>query len=182
VAGPAPRFGWVLDQLALRGTERVVEVGCGHGIAAGLVVDVLEAAPGFLDLPADQRGRYLGVDRSEKMIAASATRNAAAVDRGTAAFVAADVGDAPVERGSVDVVLAWRVAGLAEPAALGAVLSWLGPGGTVVLAFDDPDPARAAATAARARRSADAIGATVGAARSVELPTGAVTALWLSPT
>lgn len=60
--GASPRFTWVVSGLALAGSERVVEVGCGHGIAASLLIDALAAAGGT--------GTYLGIDRSVEAVGA----------------------------------------------------------------------------------------------------------------
>ena len=105
--------------------DRLVEVGCGHGVAATLVLDRLVT------------GTYTGIDRSAAMIAAAARRNAAAVTAGRASFVEAAVEDltlAPFDR-----LFAARVAALVRPAGLDAMWRLLVPGGWLLLAFDAPD-------------------------------------------
>lgn len=58
--------------------DRVLELGCGHGVAASLVCDALGGA-----------GRYVGIDRSPKMIDAASSRNAEHVASGLAEFICA---------------------------------------------------------------------------------------------
>ncbi|QTG81264.1 class I SAM-dependent methyltransferase [Arthrobacter crystallopoietes] len=61
-----------VEMLALRPEQAVLEIGGGTGAAASLICAQLKT------------GRYLGIDRSEKAVAASRQRLAGFVDRGTA--------------------------------------------------------------------------------------------------
>jgi SAM-dependent methyltransferase len=129
---PAPasdRLTWVVDQLDVQPDVRVLEVGCGHGVAATVVLERLGAAG---------CGRYVGIDRSPKMVAASDQRNAAAVADGRARFVCASLGAADLGGDRFDRVFAARVAAMATPAALGWAAGLLAPGGTLLLAVDSP--------------------------------------------
>jgi trans-aconitate methyltransferase len=60
----APRFPWTIAALPLQPDHHVMEVGCGHGIAVGLIGERLTT------------GTITGVDRSAKMIDAASKRNA----------------------------------------------------------------------------------------------------------
>ena len=60
---PSERFVWAVDTLALDPADRVLEVGCGHGVAVSLVCERLTS------------GRITAIDRSKKMIEMAARRN-----------------------------------------------------------------------------------------------------------
>jgi len=64
------RNRWTVDLLALSGDERVLEIGCGPGVALELC---LSAAVGV---------HAVGIDHSALMIAKAAKRNRAAVKSG----------------------------------------------------------------------------------------------------
>src|SRR5215211_7786601 len=73
MAGKASeRFLWAVDTLQVRPTDRVLEVGCGHGVAVSLVCERLTT------------GTITAIDRSPKMIEMATRRNREHVDAGTA--------------------------------------------------------------------------------------------------
>jgi ubiquinone/menaquinone biosynthesis C-methylase UbiE len=114
------RLRAVVDSLGLRPGERVLEIGCGHGVAASLIVE---------------RGHsYVGVDRSEKMVAAARRRNP------STEFVIGELETLELGDHRFDVVLAIRV-GLfhRDPERAHALAArWLAPGGRIHAAFDQP--------------------------------------------
>jgi ubiquinone/menaquinone biosynthesis C-methylase UbiE len=126
----------VVEQLDIRPDDHVLEIGCGHGVAATLVCERL------------QGGRLTAVDRSPKMIEAATRRNTAYVAAGTAEFLVASLEDLDLGDRRFDKVFAVRV-GLfhRDPErARGMVARWLAPGGAVFAFFDSPprrDPAGA---------------------------------------
>jgi ubiquinone/menaquinone biosynthesis C-methylase UbiE len=129
------RLRSVVEQLDIRPDERVLEIGCGHGVAATLVCERLGG------------GRLTAVDRSPKMIEAATRRNAAYVAAGTAEFLVASLEDLDLGDRRFDKVFAVRV-GLFhhDPERARAIVErWLAPGGAVFAFFDSPsrrDPAR----------------------------------------
>jgi ubiquinone/menaquinone biosynthesis C-methylase UbiE len=122
----------VVEHLDIRPDDRVLEIGCGHGVAATLVCERLE-------------GGYLtAVDRSEKMIEAAKRRNAAYVEAGRAEFLVADLEDLDLGGRRFDKIFAVRV-GLfhREPdRAHSLVERWLALGGVVFAFFDPPSDRR----------------------------------------
>jgi hypothetical protein len=42
-AKEAERFGWALETLAIAPTDRILEIGCAHGVAVSLVCERLES-------------------------------------------------------------------------------------------------------------------------------------------
>ena len=122
------RLRTVVEQLDIQPDDRVLEIGCGHGVAATFVCERLDG------------GRLTAVDRSPKMIEAAIRRNAAFVESGTAEFLVARLEDLDLGNRVFDKIFAVRV-GLfhREPdRARGAVERWLAPGGAVFAFFDPP--------------------------------------------
>ena len=125
------RLRAIVDGLDIGPESRVLEIGCGHGVAATLVCERLE------------RGRLTAVDRSPKMVAAAARRNEQHVAAGTAEFLVATLEQLALGDRRFDTIFAVRV-GLfqREPERAHALAArWLAPGGAVH-AFSDA-PARA---------------------------------------
>jgi ubiquinone/menaquinone biosynthesis C-methylase UbiE len=126
------RLRSVVEHLDIQPDDRVLEIGCGHGVAATLVCERLEG------------GHLTAVDRSPKMIEAATRRNAAYVEAGKAEFLVATLEDLDLGGRRFDKIFAVRV-GLfhREPdRARSIVERWLAPGGVVFASFDSP-PGRA---------------------------------------
>ena len=125
------RLQAVADAAGIRPDDRVLEVGCGHGVLATLVVERLSA-----------EGRYTGIDRSAAMVRAASRRNRDAVEHERAEFLVTSLEDADLGERRFDLVLAVRV-GLfhREPQRARALLEpWLAPGARVHALFDEPSP------------------------------------------
>ena len=121
------RLRAVVDGLGIRPGDRVLEIGCGHGVAATFVCEA--------------GGRLTAVDRSPKMVEAAARRNAAWVEAGTAEFLVGSLEALELGERRFDTIFAVRV-GLfhREPARARALSErWLAPGGQVVAVFDPPN-------------------------------------------
>jgi len=122
------RLRALVDRLAIRPADRVLEIGCGHGVAAALVCERLDT------------GRLTAVDRSATMIEAATRRNRAYVESGKAKFIVAALEDLDPGDLRFDKIFAVRV-GLfhREPdRARGLAERWLAPGGTLSAFFDSP--------------------------------------------
>jgi SAM-dependent methyltransferase len=145
-AAPADRMAWAVDQLGVTPSSRVLEVGCGHGLAVTLVCERLGA------------GRMVAVDRSPKMIAAAARRNAAHVAAGRLRLVEAPLESADLGADPFTHVFAFNVRAMAEPGSLAVARSRLAAGGTVALFAQHPSPARTAAALAALRSALTAGG------------------------
>src|ERR671935_187077 len=64
MAGKASeRFVWAVDTLEVRPADRLLEVGCGHGVAVSLICERLTT------------GTITAIDRSPKMIEMATRRN-----------------------------------------------------------------------------------------------------------
>jgi ubiquinone/menaquinone biosynthesis C-methylase UbiE len=122
------RLRSIVGELDIQPDDRVLEIGCGHGVAATLVCERLEG------------GRLTAVDRSPKMIQAAARRNAAHVEAGKAEFLVAALEDLDLGDRRFDKIFAGRV-GLfhRNPERAQALAErWLAPGGQVRAFFDEP--------------------------------------------
>jgi ubiquinone/menaquinone biosynthesis C-methylase UbiE len=114
------RLRRVVDRLDLRPGDRVLEIGCGHGVAATYVLE--------------RGARLTAIDRSPKMIEAAAKRNAAYVEAGMAEFLVAHLEDIDLGDRRFDVIFAVRVRRFhAEPQ---VAERWLAPGGRIFSEYD----------------------------------------------
>ncbi|MPY77938.1 MAG: methyltransferase domain-containing protein [Actinophytocola sp.] len=126
-AKAAERLEWAVDALDVQPHDRLLEIGCGHGVAVSLVCERL-----------GDGGFILALDRSEKMISMARTRNAHYVQSGRARFQlaslhAADLGDAVF-----DTIFAIHVPVLlrgSPNAELAIVRRHLAEGGTFALPY-----------------------------------------------
>src|SRR3954471_13968820 len=83
MAGKASeRFVWAVDTLEVRPADRLLEVGCGHGVAVSLVCERLTT------------GTITAIDRSPKMIEMTTRRNREHVEAGRAVLEAVSLEDA----------------------------------------------------------------------------------------
>ncbi len=99
VAGKASeRFVWAVDTLEVRPTDRLLEVGCGHGVAVALVCERLTT------------GTITAIDRSPKMIEMATRRNREHVDAGRAVLEAIALEDVDLGDRRFDKVFAFNVA------------------------------------------------------------------------
>jgi cyclopropane fatty-acyl-phospholipid synthase-like methyltransferase len=143
-AKASERISWAVDVLDVEPNDRVLEVGCGHGVAVSLVCARLED------------GRITGVDRSPKMIAVARKRNRACA--GKARFITASVEDADLGDETYDRVFAVHVAALEKPGeALNVVRGRLASEGALYLFSQAPGWKQLA----DARRFADRLGRTL---------------------
>jgi cyclopropane fatty-acyl-phospholipid synthase-like methyltransferase len=115
----------VVETLGVAPDDRILEVGCGHGVAVSLVCERLDA------------GRITAVDRSPKMIEAATRRNRAHGDK--ARFVVSSIEDAELGDETYDKVFAAHVAALEKPGRpLDVVRGRLVPGGSLYLFSQAP--------------------------------------------
>jgi ubiquinone/menaquinone biosynthesis C-methylase UbiE len=122
------RLRSVVDQLEIRPDDRVLEIGCGHGVAATLVCERLEG------------GHLTAIDRSAKMIEAASRRNREYIEAGRAEFLIATLEDLDLGDRSFDKIFAVRV-GLfhRDPRRARSIAErWLAPGGAIFAFFDPP--------------------------------------------
>jgi SAM-dependent methyltransferase len=120
------RFVWAVDTLAIQPADRLLEVGCGHGVAVSLVCERLTT------------GTITAIDRSPKMIEMAARRNREHVDAGRAELDAVALEDADLGDRSFDKIFAFNVAPfwLQPETALNAIREHLTRAGAVYIFWD----------------------------------------------
>jgi SAM-dependent methyltransferase len=134
----AERLVWAVEAMGVRPTDRVLEIGCGHGVAVTLVCEKLDG------------GSILAIDRSPKMIALARARNARYVEAGVAAFQVAALHEAELGCARFDLAFGVHVPVFArgDPAReLAVIRDHLAPGGRLCLAYQPLVPAEAEPTA-----------------------------------
>ncbi len=136
------RNRWAVQLLEVQPSERVIELGCGPGVAvAALATRAV-------------RGLVVGVDHSQVMIRQARRRNRAAIKAGRVRRIHAPVEGLAIDDGPFDAALAVNtVAMWPEPAArLRELARLLRPGGRIGLVSQ---PRRPGATAATSMAVAD---------------------------
>jgi cyclopropane fatty-acyl-phospholipid synthase-like methyltransferase len=121
------RLHAIVEALDLRPGDRVLEIGCGHGVAATYVLE--------------RGARLTAIDRSPKMVEAARRRNPGGE------FIVASLEDADLGERRFDTIFAVRV-GLfhREPERARALAErWLAPGGTLHVAYDSAISRRSSA-------------------------------------
>jgi trans-aconitate methyltransferase len=168
------RLTWAVETLGVGPGDRVLEIGCGHGVAATLVCDRLGG------------GHLTAIDRSAKMIATAARRNAEHVEAGRATFEVAVLERAELEPRAFQIAFAVNVAALWRHAAdtLPVVRNALAPGGRLAVFHRAPGWPDAAATAAAGDELATTLarhGFEVDAVRAADLEPGAIVGVFARP-
>ena len=123
--GDSERLRWAAELVAPAPEDRILEVGCGHGVLVSLLAQGLAT------------GVVVGVDRSATMIATAARRNGTAVQEGRVRLLAAPLLDADLDGQEFDVVVSFNVRAFWTPPAPAwdVVAGVLSPTGRVLVAF-----------------------------------------------
>ena len=161
------RLAFVAGVVAPAPGERVLEVGCGHGV----LVTALAGAVGD--------GLVVAVDRSARMAEAAARRNRAAVEAGRVRVLCRPLADAGLAGERFDAVVAVDVRAFWTPPApeWDVVARVLSPGGRVVLGASVMRPGDAGRVRAQVAEAAGERGFAVTAGRqadTVPFPTATI--------
>jgi SAM-dependent methyltransferase len=172
--GPAAeRLVWAVDRLALEPHDRVLEIGCGHGVAVSLIAERLDG------------GHVVAIDRSPKMIAMARRRNATHVAAGRAFLGAMPLHEADFGDARFDKVLAVHVGVFSRgrPGRELAIVGDLLAGGGALHLVDQPlDPAKAEAVAEHQAAVLRAHGFTVDSVAIERLAAATVVGVVAHPT
>jgi SAM-dependent methyltransferase len=120
------RVAWAVDLLEVRPDDRILEFGCGPGVAVALVCERLT------------EGHITAIDRSPTAVDRARSRNRRQVAAGRAEIAQVELGRFTAEPGTFDkafgvnVNVFWTTDAAAECAVLARVL---GPGGVLRLVY-----------------------------------------------
>jgi cyclopropane fatty-acyl-phospholipid synthase-like methyltransferase len=128
------RIRWAVEVLDVQPDDRLLEIGCGRGIAVGMVCRKLVG------------GHLLALDRTEKAVKAAAEHNKKHVDAGKAEFRTQALASASLSGPydkifAVNVNLFWVRSAVDEMTLIRRILA---PGGTFFLVFEPPTPEQVA--------------------------------------
>ncbi|MQA34280.1 class I SAM-dependent methyltransferase [Modestobacter roseus] len=170
-ADVSARLAWAAQVAAPRPGERVLEVGCGHGVLLSQLAARLTS------------GSVLGLDRSATMTAAAAARNAAAVAAGRVVLQTAALIDADLPDAAFDLVVAVHVGAFWRPPAdeYAVVRRVVAEGGRFLLVDQPLQPGTAQGRADRVGRLAAPHGLTVAAVHTGDTPPRPSIAVELRP-
>lgn len=146
------RLTWAVETLNGQPTDRLLEIGCGHGVAVSLVCEQLDG------------GSIVAIDRSATMIAQAERRNAAAVAAGVASFQTVALRDADLGDARFDTIFAIHVGVFlrGDPAReLAIIAAHLAPGGQFYLPYQPLDPGSVEAVAATSAATLERQGFTI---------------------
>jgi cyclopropane fatty-acyl-phospholipid synthase-like methyltransferase len=123
----AERLVWAVETLAVKPTDRLLEIGCGHGVAVSLVCEKLDG------------GCIIAIDRSPKMIAMAKRRNAVHVAAGRASFQTVSLHEADFGNARFDKIFAIRIGAFLQgnpTRELEVVKTYLASDGSFHLVYD----------------------------------------------
>jgi SAM-dependent methyltransferase len=134
------RNRWAVELLEVQPTDRVIELGCGPGVAIAALADRAN------------QGLVVGVDHSEVVIGQARRRNADAIKQGRVRLIHAPVERLHLSHGPFDAALAVNTVGMwPEPTTrLHEIGRRLRPGGRIALVSQPRCPGATAATSAAA--------------------------------
>lgn len=124
-----------VESMNIQPGDRVLEIGCGHGLAATLVCQRLRT------------GRFVAIDRSRKMVAAAAQRNKVYVEAGVASFLESTLEQLDLGEERFDKIFAMRVRLFHDQPEIARELAqrWLKADGTLFTVYDEPGQKQTAA-------------------------------------
>lgn len=122
----AERLVWAVDKLAVEPDDRLLEIGCGHGVAVSLVCEKLNG------------GSIVALDRSPKMIDMAKTRNGDYIASGKAFFQTVALHEASFDQAQFDKIFGVHIGVFlrGQPAReLEVIKNCLAPGGRLYLFY-----------------------------------------------
>jgi SAM-dependent methyltransferase len=128
------RLTWAVSTMDIQPKDRVLEIGCGHGVAVTLVCEKLSG------------GHILAVDRSATMIEMATARNAGYVAAGVASFQTAPLHEADLGGTRFDKIFAVHLPVILRGTPdkeLAIIRDHLAPGGQLFVVYQPLDSSQA---------------------------------------
>lgn len=147
----ASRFIWALELLDIQPDDRILEIGCGHGVALSAIGDMLD------------QGKITGIDRSYDMVELARQKNQGHLKSGKAEIQSvsldrADFGDERFDRAfAINVSLFEQRA----DRDLDTIRAALAPGGRLYVIFQPPNSSKTRELADRTIGNLEANGFTI---------------------
>ncbi|HEV2780561.1 MAG TPA: class I SAM-dependent methyltransferase [Actinophytocola sp.] len=161
----ADRLVWAVDTMDIRPTDRVLEIGCGHGVAVTLVCEKLSG------------GSILAVDRSATMIEMAARRNADYVAAGVASLQTASLHEADLGAARFDKIFAIHLPVILRgrpDRELEIIKHHLAPDGRLFLVYQPLDSSQTRAAMTALAETVTSHGFTVAEVLVHDLPSGTI--------
>lgn len=98
MAAVPERFAWAMSFLPVKPHHQVLEIGCGNGLLAQLIIEVLD------------KGSILGIDQSAYAITQASKRNDEAIRQQKARFECATLKELNVPAQTYDLITAFNTA------------------------------------------------------------------------
>lgn len=135
------RLVWAVEMLDVKPDDRILEIGCGHGVAVALICEKLSS------------GTITAIDRSAKAIETARARNGRCVASGRASFHTVALADASFAGEAFNKIFAVNVNvfWLKPARELIALKHLLAPDGALYLFYETPAPGKTAEVAEKAR-------------------------------
>lgn len=135
--GAPERLIWAVDQLEIKPSDHVLEIGCGTGVAAALVCQKLKS------------GKLLAIDRSRTAIQSARKHNREHIRAGRAEFVATSLRAAELEPRRFHKIFAFNVGSLRkdESGELALLMQALRPDGQLCVFEQPPSAAKTGSVA-----------------------------------
>ena len=152
------RLTWAVDVLDAQPSERILEIGCGRGVAVELLAEIVTT------------GSVTGLDRSCAAISAAEARIRRHIRSGRVRLLNVSLADALLEERfdkifAVNVNVFW----LKPEKELAVIRNLLAPGGRLYLFYEPPSKAQGARAEAECRRNLTANGFEVEEVRWTDL-------------
>lgn len=147
----ASRFTWALELLDIQPDDRILEIGCGHGVVVSAIGDMLD------------QGKVTGIDRSYDMVELARQKNHGHLKSGKAVIQPVSLDRADFGDQRFDRIFAINVSLFEQQAdrGLDIIKATLVPAGRLYVIFQPPNSSKTRELADRTIRNLEVNGFTI---------------------